>query len=30
MATAKNLSKENKKIVFRINEFDLCHPEFED
>ncbi len=30
MATAKNVSKENKKIVFRINEFDLCHPEFED
>ena len=30
IATAKNISKENKGIVFRINEFDLCHPEFED
>jgi len=30
MATAKNMSKDDKRIVFRINEFDLCHPEFED
>ena len=30
IATAKNMSKEDKRIVFRINEFDLCHPEFED
>lgn len=29
-ATAKNSSKDNDDIVFRINEFDLCHPEFED
>lgn len=30
IATAKNLSKDDRRIVFRINEFDLCHPEFED
>ena len=30
LATAKNVSKENKEVIFRINEFDLCHPEFED
>ena len=30
MATAKNVSKDDKSVVFRINEFDLCHPEFED
>lgn len=29
-ATAKNFSKEDDSVVFRINEFDLCHPEFED
>ncbi len=29
-ATAKNVSKENTQMIFRINEFDLCHPEFED
>ena len=29
-ATVKNLSKDDDSIVFRINEFDLCHPEFED
>lgn len=29
-ATAKNVSKDDSSIVFRINEFDLCHPEFED
>jgi single-stranded DNA-binding protein len=29
-ATAKNVSKDDDQIVFRINEFDLCHPEFED
>ena len=30
LATAKNVSKDDKTVVFRINEFDLCHPEFED
>lgn len=30
MATAKNVSKEDKRVIFRISEFDLCHPEFED
>jgi single-stranded DNA-binding protein len=30
MATAKNMSKDDHTVVFRINEFDLCHPEFED
>lgn len=30
MATAKNISKDDQRIIFRINEFDLCHPEFED
>ena len=30
MATAKNMSKDDHRVVFRINEFDLCHPEFED
>lgn len=29
-ATAKNFSKEDDTVIFRINEFDLCHPEFED
>lgn len=29
-ATAKNFSKEDDSVIFRINEFDLCHPEFED
>lgn len=29
-ASAKNISKDNESIIFRINEFDLCHPEFED
>ena len=29
-ASAKNMSKEDDERVFRINEFDLCHPEFED
>ena len=29
-ASAKNACKDNDDIVFRINEFDLCHPEFED
>ncbi len=29
-ASAKNVCKDNDDIVFRINEFDLCHPEFED
>jgi single-stranded DNA-binding protein len=30
IASAKNISKENRGIVFRINEFDLCNQEFED
>ena len=29
-ATAKNISKDDESIIFRINEFDLCHSEFED
>jgi single-stranded DNA-binding protein len=29
-ASAKNVSKENSSIIFRINEFDLCHQDFED
>jgi single-stranded DNA-binding protein len=30
IASAKNISKDNRGIVFRINEFDLCNQEFED
>ncbi|NBO99204.1 MAG: single-stranded DNA-binding protein [Proteobacteria bacterium] len=30
VASAKNISKDNKNIIFRINEFDLCHQDFED
>ena len=30
VASAKNISKDNRGIVFRINEFDLCHQDFED
>jgi len=29
-ASAKNMSKNDDGIIFRINEFDLCHPEFEE
>lgn len=29
-ASAKNISKDNKGIIFRINEFDLCHQDLED
>lgn len=29
-ASAKNLSKDNSSIVFRINEFDFCQQEFDD
>lgn len=29
-ATAKNISRNDDRVIFRVNEFDLCHPEFED
>lgn len=29
-ASAKNSSKEDSQIIFRINEFDFCNQEFED
>jgi single-stranded DNA-binding protein len=29
-ASAKNISKEDRQIVFRINEFDFCSQDFED
>lgn len=29
-ASAKNPEKDNANIVFRINEFDFCHKDFED
>lgn len=29
-ASAKNMSKEDRQIVFRINEFDFCSQDFED
>jgi single-stranded DNA-binding protein len=29
-ATAKNISKEDSRIIFRINEFDFCQQEFDD
>jgi single-stranded DNA-binding protein len=29
-ASAKNISKEDQRIIFRINEFDFCSQEFED
>lgn len=29
-ATAKNISKDNMGVIFRINEFDFCHKDFED
>lgn len=30
IASARNFSKDNKGIVFRVNEFDICNQEFED
>ncbi len=29
-ASAKNVSRDNKAVVFRINEFDLCTQEYDD
>lgn len=29
-ASAKNVSKDNNSVIFRINEFDFCNQEFED
>jgi len=29
-ASAKNVTKDSDEIVFRINEFDFCHKDFED
>jgi single-stranded DNA-binding protein len=29
-ASARNVSKENSSIIFRINEFDFCQQDFED
>lgn len=29
-ASAKNISKEDSRIIFRINEFDFCSQDFED
>ncbi|OUV75943.1 MAG: hypothetical protein CBC91_06795 [Rickettsiales bacterium TMED131] len=29
-ASAKNVSKDDDSIIFRINEFDLCQEQFED
>lgn len=29
-ASAKNTTKDSDEIVFRINEFDFCHKDFED
>lgn len=29
-ASAKNVSRDNKGIIFRINEFDICHQDFEE
>lgn len=29
-ASAKNMSKEDSRVIFRINEFDFCNQEFED
>jgi single-stranded DNA-binding protein len=29
-ASAKNHSKEDREIIFRVNEFDFCHQDFED
>lgn len=29
-ASAKNISKDDSRVIFRINEFDFCSQEFED
>lgn len=29
-ASAKNIAKDDHSIIFRVNEFDLCHQDFED
>jgi len=29
-ASAKNVDKDSSDIIFRINEFDFCHKDFED
>jgi single-stranded DNA-binding protein len=29
-ASAKNISKDNRDVIFRINEFDFCNQDFED
>lgn len=29
-ASAKNVSKDNKSVIFRVNEFDFCQNDFED
>ena len=29
-ATAKNVSKDDPRIIFRVNEFDLCNGEYEE
>ena len=29
-ASAKNISKDDDQIIFRINEFDFCNQDFED
>lgn len=29
-ASAKNISKDNQSVIFRINEFDFCQQEFDD
>lgn len=29
-ASAKNVSKDNRNIVFRVNEFDFCNQEYDD
>lgn len=29
-ASAKNISKDDSRVIFRINEFDFCNQDFED
>lgn len=29
-ASARNVSKDNRTTIFRINEFEFCHQDFED
>lgn len=29
-ASARNISRDNKGIIFRVNEFDICNQDFED